>query len=298
MVRPFAMVVSKYSFTRYCRASPRLKDADIPEDQFSQLYIALLLTIRKMFHQCKLVHADLSEYNILYHDSQLYIIDVGQSVEHDHPSAFDFLRSDLKNVDEFFGRRGVCCVAVRRAFEFVIGECAVEEDEASWLKRLIEETENGKGNGEAGSARDDDREKQSDDIVFMQSYIPRTLNDVYNPERDVDMVNRESGEKLIYSDVMGVMGAAEGMKKVQIVEPAEVEEGGAESEDVSEDNGSETEDGDGEGFKDRQPRGHRNEDKETKKVRLSFISDLLVLLMMYSGTEKSRQGGCAREAQA
>ena len=49
------------------RASPRLKDADIPEAAFSDLYVELMLMTRKMFVECRLVHADLSEYNILYH---------------------------------------------------------------------------------------------------------------------------------------------------------------------------------------------------------------------------------------
>ncbi|KIJ45720.1 hypothetical protein M422DRAFT_125711, partial [Sphaerobolus stellatus SS14] len=120
-------------------ASPRLKDADLPEDRLAILYKGLLFTVRKMFHECKLVHADLSEYNILYHEEQLYIIDVGQSVEQDHPSAFDFLRADLKNVEEFFGRRGVSCVGVRNAFEFVIGELSEGQDAESWLERLLTE---------------------------------------------------------------------------------------------------------------------------------------------------------------
>jgi len=31
-----------------------------------------------MFQDCKLVHGDLSEYNMLYHDGALYFIDVSQ----------------------------------------------------------------------------------------------------------------------------------------------------------------------------------------------------------------------------
>ncbi len=38
------------------------------------------------------MHGDLSEYNILYYQSEVYFIDVSQSVEHDHPASFDFLR--------------------------------------------------------------------------------------------------------------------------------------------------------------------------------------------------------------
>ena len=41
--------------------------------------------VRKMFHECKLVHGDLSEFNMLYHNGKAYVIDVSQSVEHEHP---------------------------------------------------------------------------------------------------------------------------------------------------------------------------------------------------------------------
>ena len=45
-----------------------------------------------MYHECNLVHGDLSEYNILWHDGRPVIIDVSQSVEHAHPFATEFLR--------------------------------------------------------------------------------------------------------------------------------------------------------------------------------------------------------------
>jgi RIO kinase 1 len=46
-------------------ASPRLKDADISTSKLPRLYGELLVAMRRMFHVCRLVHADLSEYNIL-----------------------------------------------------------------------------------------------------------------------------------------------------------------------------------------------------------------------------------------
>jgi RIO kinase 1 len=47
------------------RPSPRLKDAEIPSSQLAELYAELLVAMRWMYHRCKIVHADLSEYNIL-----------------------------------------------------------------------------------------------------------------------------------------------------------------------------------------------------------------------------------------
>src|SRR5580692_2451012 len=70
-------------------------------------------------HAFRLVEGDLSEYNVLYHNDKLYIIDVSQSVEHDHPRSFEFLRMDIKNVSDFFRRKGVQTLAEKTVFEFI-----------------------------------------------------------------------------------------------------------------------------------------------------------------------------------
>ena len=87
--------------------APRLKDAHIGADRLRELFAALLVDVRTLFQVCKLVHADLSEYNILYHDGRLFIIDVSQSVDLDHPRCFDFLREDLLHVSAFFSKKGM-----------------------------------------------------------------------------------------------------------------------------------------------------------------------------------------------
>ena len=97
-----------------------------------ELYTVLVQDVRTMFQVCRLVHADLSEYNILYYEGRLAIIDVSQarcarirrrahataaltrrratqSVDLDHPRCFDFLKEDLLHVNEFFGRKGARC---------------------------------------------------------------------------------------------------------------------------------------------------------------------------------------------
>lgn len=53
-----------------------------------------------------IVHGDLSEYNIVVQDSELYIIDVGQAVTIHHPNSEDFLERDCENVAAFFNRQG------------------------------------------------------------------------------------------------------------------------------------------------------------------------------------------------
>merc|ERR1719326_1435878 len=102
------------------KAAPRLKDADVDSAEWGGLYAQLLRIIRTMFQACKLVHGDLSEYNVLYLRGKLQVIDVSQSVEHDHPQALEFLKRDLVNVNDFFSRMGVPCIAVKTLFDFVL----------------------------------------------------------------------------------------------------------------------------------------------------------------------------------
>lgn len=57
----------------------------------------------KMFRGCHLVHADLSEYNILWYEEKCWIIDLGQAVEPTHPHALHFLHRDCSNVIRWVG---------------------------------------------------------------------------------------------------------------------------------------------------------------------------------------------------
>jgi RIO kinase 1 len=59
--------------------APRLKDAGLPASKLRDLYTVLVQDMRTMFQVCRLVHADLSEYNILFLDGRLAIIDVSQA---------------------------------------------------------------------------------------------------------------------------------------------------------------------------------------------------------------------------
>jgi RIO kinase 3 len=54
--------------------------------------------MKKIHRECKLVHADLSEYNMLWFDNKVWIIDVSQAVEIAHPAALEFLFRDCSSV--------------------------------------------------------------------------------------------------------------------------------------------------------------------------------------------------------
>ena len=98
---------------------PRLRDVDLDTTTLSEVYLDLLIMMRTLFQDCRLIHADLSEYNLLYWEGKLYMIDVSQSIEHDHPSALDFLRRDILNVNNYFKRKAVNVFGLRQVFDFV-----------------------------------------------------------------------------------------------------------------------------------------------------------------------------------
>jgi RIO kinase 1 len=61
----------------------------------------------RRLHGAGLVHGDLSEYNLIIHDGELVVIDLGQAVTVHHRNADDFLRRDCRNVASFFTRQGL-----------------------------------------------------------------------------------------------------------------------------------------------------------------------------------------------
>lgn len=63
--------------------------------------------MKKMYHSCRLVHSDLSAFNMLWHRGQVHFIDVSQSVEPAHVHGLEFLLRDCTNVSNFFRKKGL-----------------------------------------------------------------------------------------------------------------------------------------------------------------------------------------------
>jgi len=57
--------------------------------------------------KAKIVHADLSEYNLLNNNEELVVIDVGQGVSTLHPKAKEFFERDVNNLAKWFSKQGV-----------------------------------------------------------------------------------------------------------------------------------------------------------------------------------------------
>ncbi|CAL9030785.1 unnamed protein product [Prunus brigantina] len=157
-------------------AAPRLKDAALSLDKLREGYIEMIIAMRMMYQKSKLVHGDLSEYNILYFEGHLYIIDVSQSVELDHPHALDFLREDCVHVSDFFKKNGVAVMTIRELFDFIVDPSIADDAVDSYLD-MVQQKVIARGDMTA--------EDEIADSVFVQSYIPKTLDSVKNVEEDV-----------------------------------------------------------------------------------------------------------------
>lgn len=66
----------------------------------------LVLQDMQGIHRAKLVHGDLSEYNILLWRRRPYVIDVGQAVSLEHPRAEAWFRRDMRNMARYFTHIG------------------------------------------------------------------------------------------------------------------------------------------------------------------------------------------------
>ena len=72
-----------------------------------EIFDYIIDQMKDMYQKAELVHADLSEYNILMKEQTPIIIDVGQAVLTNHPMAQEFLVRDVKNIIKFFNKHGV-----------------------------------------------------------------------------------------------------------------------------------------------------------------------------------------------
>ncbi|KAM9233589.1 serine/threonine-protein kinase RIO1 [Dugong dugon] len=196
--------------------APLLKNVQLSESKARELYLQVIQYMRRMYQDARLVHADLSEFNMLYHNGGVYIIDVSQSVEHDHPHALEFLRKDCANVNDFFLKHSVAVMTVRELFEFVTDPSITHENMDAYLSKAMEI---------ASQRTNEERSSQDhvDEEVFKRAYIPRTLNEVKNYERDLDIMMKLKEEDMavsaqqddiLYQTVTGLKKDLSGVQKI------------------------------------------------------------------------------------
>ena len=196
-------------------------------------------------------------------------------------------------------------LGLRSCFEFVTretfeadGEAGLSDSEVlkNWLERPPPEVPStttgdaGDVNGKRATGLDAERE----DSAFFKSYISRTLNEVYNPERDLEAVNK--GGKTIYSDTVGIINPKseattphtkedkepierEVDPKVRFQTRVELEDEthGVDVSDEGDDEDGDSRDDEGEEEsepREKKTRGHRREAKEAKKVSDDWTDSL------------------------
>ncbi|KAH8726523.1 RIO1 family-domain-containing protein [Phaeosphaeriaceae sp. PMI808] len=246
------------------KPAPRLKDVrfeglSVEEEdaKWRDLYTQMLMYMRVLYQTCRLVHADLSEYNVLYHEGKQWIIDVSQAVEHDHPRSLEFLRMDVKNISDFFRSRNVETLSERRAFSFVTNEMGAKEiKDQALIQELVCTMLSSLPLTEV-----EKRKEEEDDDVFRNQFIPQTLEQVYDIERDAALVNAGEGSNLPYQSLLAD----------KVIQPNESDVSDADAD--SEDGNSDSSEVDQSIFEKGPGRGKKNMDKDEKSAHKKSIKE-------------------------
>ncbi len=80
--------------------APHLRD--VPLQAAAAWYERIIEMLKILYDKAKLVHGDVSEYNILVPDGYPVLIDFAQAVTVEHPEAKEFLERDVENLNNYF----------------------------------------------------------------------------------------------------------------------------------------------------------------------------------------------------
>lgn len=131
-------------------------------DEINDTYIQIVHLLRRMLVDCNLVHADFSEYNLLYFEKKIWVIDVSQSVEKDHPFSFEFLKRDIYNINNYYSKLGLNIFKFKSLFNMVTDVNLTPEQVEESIENMKEE-----------AMESPDTEKEINDFLLFE--IPRTL---------------------------------------------------------------------------------------------------------------------------
>jgi RIO kinase 1 len=99
--------------------APLLRETTLNDPK--KVFRLLLTYLKRLYQKADLVHADLSEYNIMIWKGRPVIFDVAQSVLTKHPMADRFLRRDIENLHKYFKRKVSDILSVDEMYERVTG---------------------------------------------------------------------------------------------------------------------------------------------------------------------------------
>jgi len=98
--------------------APLMKETVLEDAE--KVFKRLVTSVKRLYSRAGLVHADLSEYNIMIWKEKPVIFDVAQSVLIKHPLANKFLRRDLENLHRYFKRQVPDIYSVDEMYEKVV----------------------------------------------------------------------------------------------------------------------------------------------------------------------------------
>jgi len=254
-------------------AYPRLAQAELDDDdrdaQWTRIFVTAIAYMRRMFRMCRLVHGDLSEYNMLYDRKAgtLYFIDVSQSVEQDHPNAFAFLRNDIKNIAVFFERQGADVLPDKMLYTFITGEDGSVELDAMRedINKLYKDR-----------PQTSKEELDVENKIFRSQHMPKSLKEL------LEDTTMDPNDPLIRHLIGGVQSVDldDNDSDDDIDEDEEIPNGGAALNGALNGRAEGSDDGSGsigdsdsdadvdeDPFAPKPPRGHRFEDKDAKAQR-------------------------------
>ena len=105
--------------------APRLRDAKVDDPE--KVFDYLIHFTATAWQKANLVHADLSAYNILWHDGEAVVIDVGQGVVQSHPKSEEFLVRDVTQLVRWANRNGIEVELAEALYDVL--EMNVDEEE-------------------------------------------------------------------------------------------------------------------------------------------------------------------------
>jgi RIO kinase 1 len=101
-------------------SAPSVKE-QAPNDP-EKVYKVIVTYLKRLYQKAKIVHGDLSEYNIMMWKGKPVVFDVSQSVSIQHPLTDFMLRRDLANVNKYFSRQNVDVIPDEELYKLVVGK--------------------------------------------------------------------------------------------------------------------------------------------------------------------------------
>lgn len=98
--------------------APLLKEVELKNP--ANIYKKLIKYVKLLYKKAKLIHGDLSEYNVMVWKNEPVLFDVSQAVLIDHPLSDYLLKRDIMNLNNYFQKYGVKVKPVDEVYRWVI----------------------------------------------------------------------------------------------------------------------------------------------------------------------------------